>query len=57
MPTAIGYARVSTADQAETGESLELQQRKVRAAAEIGDYELVDVLRRCWRVGKVSAPT
>ena len=44
MPTAIGYARVSTTDQAETGESLELQQRKVRAAAEIGDYELVDVL-------------
>ena len=44
MPIAIGYARVSTTDQAETGESLELQQRKIRAAAEIGDYELVDVL-------------
>ena len=44
MLTAVGYVRVSTADQAATGESLELQKRKVRAAAELGDYELVDLI-------------
>jgi len=52
MPTAIGYARVSTADQAANGESLELQQRKIAAAAEVHDYELEEILVDAGESGK-----
>lgn len=41
---AVGYVRVSTDKQADTGCSLEMQIEKVRAHAALHDYELVDVL-------------
>lgn len=40
---AIGYIRVSTERQAEEGVSLEAQEAKIRAWAELNDAELVDV--------------
>jgi len=44
MGRAIGYARVSTDSQADSGASLEVQQRKIRAAAELQDLELERVI-------------
>lgn len=44
MTKAIGYIRVSTDKQADKGVSLEAQQAKLRAYAELYDLELVDVV-------------
>ncbi len=41
----IGYIRVSTTDQAESGLGLEDQDRKIRALAELEGGELLDVIR------------
>lgn len=41
---AIGYVRVSTADQAESGLSLEHQRKKIRLAAQLHDLTLIDVI-------------
>ncbi len=41
---AIGYVRVSTTQQAETGVSLDAQAEKIRAMAVVQDAELVDVI-------------
>ena len=41
---AIGYIRVSTEEQADSGLGLADQARKVRAAAELHGYDLVDIL-------------
>jgi DNA invertase Pin-like site-specific DNA recombinase len=43
-PRIIGYLRVSTEEQAESGLGLEAQERKIRAAAELHGWELVDVI-------------
>jgi site-specific DNA recombinase len=43
-PRAIGYVRVSSDQQAESGLSLEHQAQKVRAAASLHDLELIDVV-------------
>ena len=43
-PTALGYARVSTDEQAREGVSLEAQRARIRAYCEAKDLELVDVL-------------
>jgi site-specific DNA recombinase len=42
---AIGYARVSTEEQAREGVSLDNQEAKIRAYAEVHDLELIDVVR------------
>ncbi len=42
---AIAYLRVSTVDQAEAGVSLDAQEGKVRAYAELFDVDLVEVVR------------
>lgn len=42
---AIGYARVSTEDQAREGISLDNQESKIRAYADLNNMELVDVIR------------
>jgi DNA invertase Pin-like site-specific DNA recombinase len=44
MTKAIGYIRVSTDKQADHGVSLEAQQAKIRAYAQLYDLELVDVV-------------
>jgi DNA invertase Pin-like site-specific DNA recombinase len=44
MATAIGYVRVSSAEQAESGLSLEAQEKRVRAYAELYGLTLVDVI-------------
>jgi DNA invertase Pin-like site-specific DNA recombinase len=41
---AVGYARVSTEQQAESGLSLEHQETKIRAMAAVLDAELADVI-------------
>lgn len=43
MRKAIGYARVSTVDQAEDGVSLDAQEQRIRAWCALNEYELVDV--------------
>ncbi len=43
-PTAIGYCRVSTDEQAREGVSLETQRSRIRAYCEAKDLELVDML-------------
>ena len=43
MPRAIGYIRVSTVDQADSGLSLEAQQGRIRAWSDANGYALVDV--------------
>ena len=40
---AIGYIRVSTVDQADSGLSLEAQRQKIRSWSDANDYELVDI--------------
>jgi site-specific DNA recombinase len=45
MMKAIGYARVSTEEQAREGVSLDNQEAKIRAYAEVHDLELIDVIR------------
>jgi site-specific DNA recombinase len=42
---AIGYARVSTEEQAREGVSLDNQEAKIRAYAEVHDLNLIDVIR------------
>jgi DNA invertase Pin-like site-specific DNA recombinase len=42
--TAIGYARVSTRDQADNGHSLDAQQAKIEAYATLHDLELSEVI-------------
>jgi site-specific DNA recombinase len=44
LPAAVGYVRVSTEKQADTGVSLEAQTEKVRAMAVVQGVELVDVI-------------
>jgi len=44
MRRVIGYCRVSTESQADSGLSLEAQERKIRQFAELHDFEIVDVL-------------
>jgi len=44
MDRAVGYIRVSTAGQVEDGVSIEMQQAKIRAWAELHSVELLDVL-------------
>ena len=49
MPTseyknAIGYARVSTADQADSGASIAAQRAKIEAYATLNDMELVEII-------------
>jgi DNA invertase Pin-like site-specific DNA recombinase len=44
-PRVIGYVRVSTDEQAESGLGLEAQERKIRAFCELKGWELVDVIR------------
>jgi len=39
----IGYTRVSTVQQAEAGVSLDSQKAKIRAWAELNDYEVLDI--------------
>ena len=41
---AIGYIRVSTEDQAREGISLDSQQAKIRAYADLKDFELVEII-------------
>ena len=41
---AIGYCRVSTAGQADSGLSLEAQRAKLEALATLNDYQLIDVV-------------
>ena len=41
--TAVGYVRVSTAGQAEEGTSLSAQKAKIRAWADLNDYELLSI--------------
>ncbi len=43
-PTALGYARVSTDEQAREGVSLDAQRSRIRAYCEAKDLELVDML-------------
>lgn len=43
MTTAIGYARVSTVDQAKEGVSLDAQEAKIRAYCSLNDLELVGI--------------
>ncbi len=43
-PTALGYARVSTDEQAREGVSLDAQRSRIRAYCEAKDLQLVDVL-------------
>ena len=42
---AIGYVRVSTEDQAREGISLDNQESKIRAYADLNGFELVDVIK------------
>lgn len=51
----IGYVRVSTAGQAEEGYSLEAQQRKIRAYADLHDLELIDIVEDAGLSGKTIA--
>lgn len=44
MNKAIGYARVSTAEQADSGLSLEAQRAKIRAYCQLHDLELVEII-------------
>ena len=43
MPKAIGYVRVSTVGQADDGVSLEMQEAKIRAWADLNDYEVIGI--------------
>jgi DNA invertase Pin-like site-specific DNA recombinase len=44
QPRAIGYARVSTADQADAGVSLEAQMERIRGWCQVNGYEMGDIL-------------
>ena len=48
---AVGYIRVSTVEQAQEGVSLDAQEARIRAYAEMQGLELVKIVRR-----KASAP-
>lgn len=49
---AIGYVRVSTDEQAESGLGLAAQRRKLKALAEVGGYRLADVIEDCGQSGR-----
>lgn len=49
---AVGYIRVSTQEQASEGVSLENQEAKIRAYAELKDLELVEIIRDEGKSGK-----
>jgi len=52
LRTALGYARVSTAEQARDGVSLEAQETRIRAYAQAKDLSLGDILLDEGRSGK-----
>lgn len=52
MNKAIGYIRVSTADQANEGISLEAQAAKIRAYCELNDLELLTIFEDAGKTGK-----
>ena len=52
MIKAIGYARVSSEEQVKEGISLDAQEHKIRAYAEILDFDLVTVVRDEGKSGK-----
>lgn len=57
MKLAIGYCRVSSAQQAAEGISLEAQEAKIKAWAEYNEYELLDILRDNGKSGyKMNRP-
>lgn len=49
---AIGYVRVSTLRQAESGLGLEAQRTKIHAAAALGDFNLVEIIEDAGESGK-----
>lgn len=49
---AIGYVRVSTEEQANSGLSLDMQKTKIRAQAEALGFELIEVIEDAGRSGK-----
>ncbi len=49
---AVGYIRVSTEEQSREGVSLEMQQSKIRAYAELNDLELVEIIEDAGISGK-----
>ena len=51
---AVGYIRVSTSRQAESGLGLADQRRKIDALAELNDYELLDVVEDAGQSGKTT---
>lgn len=54
----VGYARVSTAEQAQQGISLDAQEAKMRAYADLYDLDLVAVQTdRRRRFGQITGPT
>lgn len=52
MIKAIGYARVSTTDQAQEGISLEAQAAKIQAYAVLNDLDLVEIIEDAGKSGK-----
>ena len=55
MNNAIGYIRVSTANQADNGVSLEAQANKIRAYCELHDLTLIEIIEDAGLSGKTIA--
>jgi len=51
---AIGYVRVSTVEQAESGLGMEAQEARIRAYCQLHDFHLVDVIRDEGLTGKTA---
>jgi len=49
---AIGYIRVSTKEQADTGVSLDNQEYKIKAYSELKDLDLIEIIREKGKSGK-----
>ena len=49
---AIGYIRVSTKEQADTGVSLDNQEYKIKAYSEVKDLDLIEIIREEGKSGK-----
>lgn len=54
-PRIIGYVRVSTEEQADSGLGLDAQERRLRAAAEFKGWDLVEVIRDEGKTGTTMA--